>query len=335
MVDDDIAADVRAALAPVEADPAPAPEHAPEEVPASVEHQEAVEDRERGPDGKFVAKPNEKAQDNTNQPPAAETPVESIRPPASWSAQAKAAFLKPEPTKDDLALIQREVLKREQDVEKGFRERADQIKRYEPLEQLIAPHRSKWQMQGMDEVTAVRTLLAAQDMLEKNPEQAIAYLARSYGVTNIQAQPQPGQPQAQPATDSQENALLQRIAQLEQSVQAAQTAPIMSQVEVFRNDPANLYFDNVRDDMAALLQAGRASDLKEAYEMACWMRPDIRPLLQTAQVSVAADPGRVERAKAAGVSVTGSPSTAPIAASSGNSIEDDIRRSIQQVAGRA
>lgn len=336
--DDDFEADVRAAFAETSGDDAPAVEAPIIEAPVDLPDDKADEPadgRVRGPDGKFVAKPAETAQDTTNQPAKVETPPESIRPPASWSAQAKAAFLKPEPTKEDLALIQREVLKREQDVEKGFRERADQLKRYDPLEQLIAPHRSKWQMQGMDETTAIRTLLAAQEMLESQPERAIHLLAQSYGV-NLSAQPTQGQAQApQPAGNSQELLQLQQqFNALQQSIQAREAEQTSQTISAFFADPKNLYAENVRPQMATLLQSGQATDLADAYEKAIWMDPTIRPLLQTPQT--VPDRARTERAKNAGASISGAPSN-PLGANgaSNGTPEDDVRLAIQELSSRA
>jgi len=327
-VEDDIAGDIRKALAgdePAETVVDPVLEE-PVELPEEQE-EKTSEGRERGPDGKFVAKPAETAQDTTEQQAATETPQESIRPPASWSAAAKAKFATLDPD------VQREVLKREQDVEKGFRDRANELKRYQPLEDILAPRRALWAAQGLDETQAIKTLLAAQDLLEKNPQQGLEFLAKSYGVSLAQPQGQPDTAQPQ-GNSPQYDQLLAKFSQLEQRLQEAQSAPVVSQVESFFSDPKNLYAENVRQDMAVLLREGRAKDLPEAYEMACWMRPDIRPLLQTPQVTK--DPAQVARAKAAAVSVTGSPAQPRTPATNANSsIEDDIRASLAELSGQA
>jgi hypothetical protein len=338
----DMEDDIRAAMAEVSGiapEPAPVEEVvvAPEAViEAETPHddsEKAADGRVRGPDGKFIAKAPEMVQDTPDQPseavadPAAKL---AIRAPASWSPAAKATFDKLPPE------VQQAVAKREQEIDHGLRRKSEEVKRYEPLEQVLAPRRAQWAAQGMDEVHAVKTLLAAQDLLEKNPMQGLEFLARSYGVNLNTAQPQ-GQPyQAQPARDSHPEiaALKQQLQILQSQVQTAQTAPIVSQIDAFQNDPANLYFENVRDDMAVLLHNGKASDLKEAYEMACWMRPDIRPFLQTAQAPAAPVQDKAAQARRAAVSVTGSPGQTRIPKSNG-SIEDDIRAAFEEVAGAA
>jgi len=338
----DMEDDIRAAMAEVSGNaPEPAPVEevavAPEAViEAETPHddgEKAADGRVRGPDGKFIAKAPEMVQDTPDQPseavadPAARL---AIRAPASWSPAAKATFDKLPPE------VQQAVAKREQEIDHGLRRKSEEVKRYEPLEQVLAPRRAQWAAQGMDEVHAVKTLLAAQDLLEKNPMQGLEFLARSYGVNLNTAQPQ-GQPyQAQPARDSHPEiaALKQQLQVLQSQVQTAQTAPIVSQIDAFQNDPANLYFENVRDDMAVLLHNGKASDLKEAYEMACWMRPDIRPFLQTAQAPAAPMQDKAAQARRAAVSVTGSPGQSRIPKSNG-SIEDDIRAAFEEVTGAA
>ena len=339
----DMEDDIRAAMAEVSGtapEPAPAEEVvvAPEAVISEAEtpqddSEKASDGRVRGPDGKFIAKSSEMVQDTPDQPseavadPAAKL---AIRAPASWSPAAKASFERLPPE------VQQAVAKREQEIDHGLRRKSEEVKRYEPLEHVLAPRRAQWAAQGLDDVQAVKTLLAAQDLLEKNPIQGIEFLARSYGVNLNTAQPQ-GQPyQAQPARDSHPEiaALKQQLQVLQSQVQTAQTAPIVSQIDAFQNDPANLYFENVRDDMAVLLHNGKASDLKEAYDMACWMRPDIRPFLQTTQAPAAPVQDKAAQARRAAVSVTGSPGQTRVPKSNG-SIEDDIRAAFEEVAGSA
>lgn len=336
--DTSISDDIRAAIAETNGAP-----EATETIvePVSEAVAEAVEGKEpsnRDEKGKFVAKQAEPAQDTTEQPKTVETPQESIRPPASWSAQAKADFAALPPH------IQKEVSKREGDIDKGFRERAEQLKRYEPLEQVIAPHRQKWQVAGVDEATAVKQLLAASDWLDRNPTEALTHLARSYGVNIASlgqpnpAQPsgEPGQPQAQPDPVASElQALKAELQALKQGKEQETQQTYVSQIEAFAADPANLYFENVKPAMAKLLQSGLVETLPEAYERAIWADPTIRPiLLQQQAAKPANDPNRAAKAKLASVSVTGSPGNGPLPTSNGT-IEDDIRLAISQAAGRA
>ncbi len=182
----DMEDDIRAAMAEVSGnapDPAPVEEVvvAPEAVIAEAEQpqddaEKAVDGRERGPDGKFIAKQPETVQDTTDQPSeAVAEPAKqlAIRAPASWSPAAKATFDKLPPE------VQQAVAKQEQEIDHGLRRKSEEVKRYEPLEQLIAPRRALWAAQGMDEASAIKTLLAAQDLLERDPLQGVQFLAKS------------------------------------------------------------------------------------------------------------------------------------------------------------
>lgn len=338
-VEDDIAGDIRKALAVDEGgDVAPEPVVAPvaeagddaTDTPPEGDEQ-PKEGRVRGPDGKFVAKTEETGQDApVTTEIAQEAPQEPIRVPPGWSPAAKAKFASLDPD------IQSEILKREKDFSVGLQDRTNALKRYEPLEQVIAPHRQKWAVAGVDEATAVKQLLAASDWLERDPTTAIAYLAKQYGVNALPTGT--AQPQAQPESIGQTpqlTALQQELQDLKQQIASQSEAGLVSQIEAFKNDPKNLYFENVREDMAALINAGKAKTLEEAYDMSCWMRPDIRPLLQVPQVTK--DPAaQVQKAKAAAVSITGSPAQPRAPQTNANaSIEDDIRTALQELSGQA
>jgi hypothetical protein len=339
--EDDIADDIRKALAGDDGaadvpDPAPAAANEAddgedEEAKTPAEGEEKPSDgRVRGPDGKFVAKATETGQDTpVTTETATEAPQEPIRVPPGWSPAAKAKFAGLDPD------IQNEILKREKDFSVGLQDRTNALKRYEPLEQVLAPHRQKWAVAGVDEATAVKQLLAASDWLERDPATAIAYLAKQYGLGALPTGT--AQPQAQPESNGQNpqlTALQQELQDLKQQIASQSEAGLLSQIEAFKSDPKNLYFENVREDMAALINAGRAKTLEEAYDKACWMRDDIRPLLQTAQVTK--DPANVQKAKAAAVSITGSPAQARVPQTNAtSSIEDDIRAAILETQGQA
>lgn len=342
MSDTDLTDDLRAAF-----DAANEPEavaKAPEPVADDVvqepvqEPEKAADEGEkgpiRGPDGKFLAKDAEKAQDAPQEPlsEVAEPPSQVVtRPPSSWSPAAKAAFAE---LPDD---VKAAVAKREREIDAGLRSKAEEVKRYEPLEKVIAPRRTMLAMRGLNEVQAISALFEAQDKLEQNPREALTMLAQIYGERirfggQPQAQPQhPAQPnQGQPPEFQQ---LQAEIARLRQQVEQASQAPILSEVEAFKSDPSHLYFDNVRDDMALLIEAGKAKTLKEAYDMACYMNSEIRPLLIQAPVPVQ-QKAKVEQAKRAAASITGSPGN-PVAPKSNGSIEDEIRAAFYEVAGSA
>lgn len=358
---DDIRADIEAAMkgepeeatsevveAPEKVEPQQA-EAEPKEAPKPEPDESKSDANARDDKGRFAKKADDVTQDQ-GQPSVEgqDAPSqEAHRAPMSWSPEAKAAFA----TLPDA--VKAAIAKRETEVDDGFRKKGESLKRYEPLDNVIAPYREKWSMRGIDEATAVKQLLAASDWLERNPREALGYLAQQYGVSlGQQAQGQPGvqsPQQAQPHPQVQ--TLQQQIQQLEsqfrqqtEAQEQARKAELLSQIEAFRNDPANVYFDNVRPHMGALLNSGQAKDLQDAYDQAVWANPETRALLikdQEAKRQKEAQTKakeKAETARKAGASVTGAPGLGKSVALNGaanNSIRDDILQAYEGLQGRA
>ncbi len=314
---DDIGADVLAAMQEQPEDTGPArdeagkfaPKEPKEEPEAPVEAQEAAVEGEE----------------------AEEAPR---KPPASWSPQAKADFAQLAPH------IQDEVLKRERDMDKGLQSRASELKRYEPIEQVIAPHRDRWSAHGVDEATAIGRLLNADAYLRQNPLAAIQDLAQAYGV-DLRQYAQGNLPQQQPALQpvlQRLQALEQQLQQRDQAAAQAQRETVTKTIETFKASADAIYFADVEDDMTALIAAGRVSgdtldeELKTAYEMAIWARPDIRKLILADQSKpkqeTQAERQRTAAAKKAGGSITGSTLGAPKQDLPDESLHDTIRRAM-------
>jgi hypothetical protein len=102
-------------------------------------------------------------------------------------------------------------------------------------------------------------------------------------------------------------------------------------IKQFGSDPKNQFFENVRQDMTRLLQAGAAESLEDAYDKACWANPEIRNLLIKQQAPAAAsDPSAkvaaATQARAASKSITGSPIPNASAKGPSVSLEDEIRQ---------
>jgi hypothetical protein len=311
---DDIGADIAAAMEQE-------PQETPQEGPA----------RDEG--GKFAKRPDEAAEEPSETTETVEE--EPVRkPPASWSPQAKADFLTLPPH------IQDEVLKRERDVEKGFETKASEIKRWSPVDAVIAPHRDRWTAHGVSEDQAIGRLLAADTYLRENPLAAIQELAQNYGV-DLRMFAQGGLPQQQPALQP----VMQRMQQLEAQLQArdeaaaqAQRSDVEKTIKAFSSSAEATYFADVEDDMTALIAAGRVQGdtmdekLKNAYEMATWARPDIRKLIQADQSKpkqeTAEQRQRTANAKKASGSITGSTNGAAVLAPPDESLQDTIRRAM-------
>ena len=325
---DDMTADIEAAMkgdAPAEA------VVAEDILPADTKETPAeTEARVRDENGRF-AKSADPVQDEAA---SGEEPAKTILPPRSWTAAAKAKFAQLDPD------VQQEVLRREREIDAGKAQWDTKAEAYNKLNAVIEPVRDRLTMAGLTPDTYIAALVRADEML-RGPQapQAIQMLAQQYGINlgaiqgGPQGQPQQWQPDPQyQALQAQFQQLQARLDQDAQAKQDAEHQATLARIEAFANDPANIYFDNVRGEMAALIQSGAAKDLPDAYDMAIHARPDIRQLLQAAAASKA----QTAPTRPNGLSVTGAQRGAAKAngtPSSGN-IEDDVMAAFREVEGR-
>lgn len=263
---------------------------------------------------------------------------ETTRAPHSLPAPVKAKWSSLDPD------VRAAFVRLEESTQAAKGEWAQKAERLNRLDGVLAPRREMLKIRGLDEAQAIQSLFAAQDLLERNPLEGLSYLARSYSVNLAQlaqmsGQGQGAQQQALPPAHLQP--ILQQVQTLQQQLdartqadEAARLGEATSQIEAFRSDPANPYFDNVKSRMQALIASGQASTLAEAYETACWVDPEIRPLLiqqnqaqAQAKAQGQAERERAARAKQAAGSVTGAPggATKLTPAGSTGSIRDDLR----------
>lgn len=301
-------------------------------------------EKPRDESGRFTKAPKQttskEPEPQTTEAGKEQAATPAIRPPASWDAAAKAQFA----SLPQWAIDQ--ITKRESDVDKGFAQHQSKAERFNALEQLLAPRRERFALAGINETQAVQALFAAQDMLERSPVEAIAYLARQYGVDLARyANPQGGQqPQQQLSPQFAQmanrlNTLEAQAAQQQQASQQAKYAQIQADIAAVRNDPKNLYFDNVERHMAALITSGQATSIQDAYDKAVWADPQIRSLLMKAQQDEAdkaakeAASAKARAARHASGSVTGSPTpgSSPAQQSgSVGSVGDDLRAAFRE-----
>lgn len=343
---DDLRADLEAAFReasgepPVEAAPAEPDITAPA---AADQNQEAPAGAPmRDGQGRFAKAADGQQIPETGAPAASEpSVVETIRAPASLPAALKAKFAElPQEWRDAF-------LKRDEDVNAAKTQWDTKAQRLNRFDEIFAPRREKLQLAGLDEFQAVQSLLAAQDLLERDPVAGLQYLARTYGadLSTLAAQAVGQQPAVAPLLDpthplvAQLNTLQRRLDAREQGDEQQQLALATNDIAAFKADPKNLYFDNVREQMVALLKAGQASSLADAYETACWMSPEVRPLLQQEAAAKAqsaqqqaAEAQRAAKAQRAAGSVVGAPGAAqaPAAGGSTGSVREDLEAAWEQ-----
>ncbi len=143
------------------------------------------------------------------------------------------------------------------------------------LKEVITPYRPILEAAGMDEATAVKSLLNAHYRLTQgSPEQrAQAYqeLGKNLGLVTSEQQ----------NVDPTVKALQDKLAAIENTLTHSQQralqetqVKVTKDVEAFASDTNHPYFDEVADDIVAMIQAGKS--LEDAYEKAVWANPVTR-----------------------------------------------------------
>lgn len=292
--------------------------------------------------------------------PAPETPRHLAKPPASWSHSEAAHW-------DKTPLEVREaVARREHEVQRVMQEAATARNGLASLQQVIAPYIPNIQAaNGGDVVAAIKEFFGYDNRLRHGSQiekaKAVTQLIRGYGVdiralddelAGAQHSPEVAQQNAIQAALQRELApLRQHLQQQEEMRQRAeyeQTLALARNVDAglkeFGADPAHPHYQEVRSDMADLLELAamqeRKMTLNEAYERACWQNPNIRNILISGQQSAGAQAQHqaAQRARAAAVGVrnaprAGAPANAP--SPEKRSRADDIAAAFAAHAGEA
>lgn len=146
----------------------------------------------------------------------------------------------------------------------------------------------------------------------------IAAICRNYGVDPRAVAQHLVGAQAQGGASPEVAALKAEIAELKRNVggvtQSAAERDALVKIEAFARDAPE--FDAVSETVARLLQSGYATTIKDAYEAAVRLTPDVAARIEAAKAAKAAAEKPPEKTPAepaahtrkAGLSVTGSPS---------------------------
>jgi hypothetical protein len=245
------------------------------------------------------------------------------RAPQSWKKEAKGEWA-------NLPLhIRQEVHKREAEITRALAQSAPDRQLAEQFKQAITPYMAMIQSRGVNPIQATEFLMKADYTLSTAPKadraKFMADLIRQYDV-DIAALDDAlagAVPQQQSQGGADIAAIVQQ--QLQQALapimQERQVAAQRSQQEVTQTvesmayDPKYPYFEDVRQDMADLMEIsfnrGVALSLDEAYTRATRMNPDVSGQVERQATMSNANQQHQQalRAKAAASSVTGAPAS--------------------------
>ena len=253
------------------------------------------------------------------------------RPPQSWKKEAKGEWA-------NIPLhVRQEVYRREQEVARTLQEAAPARQFHQEFQQTVAPYMARLQSAGVEPIQAVKFLMDADFQLATaNPvgkAQLMAKLINDYGV-DISAldealagtyQQQPQQPQQ---TDIEQRILRQvqqqfapvlTFAQQQQQLMAQQQQQLQEKatqtIEQMALDPQFPYFDEVREEMADLIELSAKRGIyltpEQAYHKAVQLNPETFGEIQKqSQMSQAQTTHQqAQRARAAASSVSGAPAS--------------------------
>lgn len=364
-------ADVRAAFDEA-SKPAETPAEKPAEIAEKPAEPEApIEpkadhptDPTRYADGKFKPVKGEEAEkpaDPAPKPveaPAAAQPTSDVQavapiqgnPPPGWSVKSKSEWDKlPEHIRAD-------IIKREKETNDGFAQ-------YSGMKELL-PYAQRAQSQGQSLKQVLDSFIGMEDLLRQSPQQGFLHIAQRLGYSPqqlaqifapyAQSNGQPAQGHQQPADGGYYqqpsfdpalvqqwlNPVVQEVNQIKSLFQQQQESAVNAVIQRFTADPAHRFYSNVEERMSQLFAGGVVkrtgdhwTDLKNAYETACRLDPEISELLLNERIAKSDEARRkteqeaAEKARHASRSITGSPAAgAPTGADKDDSIEADVRR---------
>ena len=198
---------------------------------------------------------------------------------------------------------------RETEYKKGVSAYKGEVDRIKPLENAIAPYRQHLQQQGINEIALIDNLVKSHFVLAQAPyEQKVQMfnrLAQDYGI-QLNGNPQQTDPYIQQLMN-QLNTVNQEVGTIKNRYEQEEQSRLQGEINQALNDTENFpYFELVREEMAQLLENGKAQNLKTAHDKAMWNVPEVREMEIQKLVSKTSNQmnkqQQVAKAKAAGVS---------------------------------
>jgi hypothetical protein len=240
---------------------------------------------------------------------------ERVTRPSTWKKEYVTIWDKMESgeqiSKEDFTKFAEYANQRESEYKKGvstYKAEADRARGYE---EAIAPFVPDLQRRNIEPTNYIQSLAKADQILTHgSPEQKVQIfqrLAQEYGVQlNGDGQITQFDPYTQQLMN-QLNQVNQEVSSIKGRFAQEENQRLMGEIEKVRSDVEKFpHFDVVREEMAQLLELGKAQDLETAYKKAVRMNDDVwaleqdRLLKEARHTTIKAQ--QVAKAKAAAVS---------------------------------
>jgi hypothetical protein len=254
--------------------------------------------------------------------------------PSSWSPSVR------EKWKDLPQEVRAEVIRREEASVNGVRKLHEDYAPYRNFADRLTPFIQEATQSGADPAQYIANVMNSERGL-RNPDpkqrfEVLLNIAEQYGIplrdiVNQSAGSEVIAPRAQPTVDPQVQRELQEMRQFRQETHEA---AIRRELEVFSSDKE--FFQDVSSIMADFMDSGRAKNLQDAYEQACWVHPDVRKVLIERERTGKKTSDIKDRQKAASGATVRASGAADITVEdeSDDSIEAIVRRSMTEASGR-
>jgi len=246
-----------------------------------------------------------------------EEPQEEVKPttrPSTWKKEYVSIWDKMEKgeqiSKDDFTKFAEYANQRESEYKKGvstYKAEADRAKSYENA---IAPYAQDLQRRNIQPTQYIENLVRAEQILSNAPYdqkvQVFQKLAADYGIQLNGGQVTQLDPYTQQLMN-QLNMVNQEVSSIKGRFAQEENQRLMSEIERVRSNVEKFpHFDVVREEMAQLLELGKAPDLETAYKKAVRMNDDVWAIEQERLLNSAKQQAskaqQVAKAKAAAVS---------------------------------
>jgi hypothetical protein len=243
--------------------------------------------------------------------------VKPVQRPSTWKKEYVQIWDKMEAgeqiNKEDFIKFAEYANQRESEYKKGvsvYKAEADRAKAYE---EAVAPFAVDLQKRGIEPTSYIQNLARADQILTYAPYdqkvQLFQQLARDYGI-QFDGESVASAQQLDPYTQqlmNQLNMVNQEVSSIKGRFAQEENQRLMNEIEKYRSDVEKYpHFDVVREEMAQLLELGKAPDLDTAYKKAVRMNDEVWSLEQekllkdAKQAAIKAQ--QVAKAKAAAVS---------------------------------
>ena len=264
---------------------------------------------------KSVAEPRERAQ------------LRADRPPPSWKGESRTEWAR-------LPLsVRQEVLRRERNMDSQLSQYAGLKGFSDEYARMVQPYLPRMQSMGLNPITAANRLFEADRILSSGSKydraQYLAKVIRDYDIdltvldsvlTGAVTRDQDPQNMIQQMIRQEMQPFYSHMQEQQgqrQAVERQQQARADELVETMATDARYPYYDELRMDMADLIDMaaarGVALTLPQAYARAAAAHPEIGPLVvgEMHKKQMSQTTAEAQRAKAASVSVGGAPTGTP------------------------